>query len=185
MVEDGHVRWWMVYVATAMLRTAGKRGRPWEAWRAEAWERDGDMEMPEAREGEARGGATQRACGLADRRTLLFRSRRRAAGNPLLAGLTRALFTPAFPSFWMRAATTGPIFLSHSYLTAIAREFPAVRVRSKVFGAKSVVVDDVLWTLSCGSLLDELPHNGWLGAACDSPAPRYGVSEWGSPRRLL
>lgn len=46
------------------------------------------MESSAVRMRGLRGGATQRAYDLADRHALLFRSRRRAAGNPRLATLT-------------------------------------------------------------------------------------------------
>ncbi|CAB3226035.1 unnamed protein product [Arctia plantaginis] len=78
-------------------RMAGNRGRPWEACNTRPCEQDSEIQAEEARVRGVRGGATQRAYELADRHALLFRSRRRAAGNPCLAILTpHKLLRPTF-----------------------------------------------------------------------------------------
>lgn len=67
-------------------------------------EREGAMRPGGARARYARGGATQRAFGLAKRHALLFRSRRRAAGNPRLATLTPHVVSTDFsPSTFLNA----------------------------------------------------------------------------------
>lgn len=68
-------------------RTAGNRGRPWEACGAGPREGEGAMRLVGVRAGGPRGGAAQRAYGRADGHALLFRSRRRAAGIARLATL--------------------------------------------------------------------------------------------------
>lgn len=123
-------------------RTAGNRGRPWEACGAGPRERDGERRRKAAGEGRARGGATQRACGLAGRHALLFRSRRRAAGNPRLAILTpHAAFAHFSPSTFFECApvTAGTWYARPQLFFSLSLEFVTAecRARSRPFPANS------------------------------------------------